>query len=119
MAKCIIQIPGSIEEFTQYFKSAILDAKAFTAIKHQFRTRVNDVICHVQIFEGYTFMGGNWLSMNVTVLEHNGVLKVAIMTSGGSNGLFLKNWSLGVEAEEKMLKTAETIIREYKPIQLT
>lgn len=113
VAKYVDQIPGDIDEFTSYFEKAILERKLFSTVKHQFRTKVNDVCCSVQVFEGYTFLGGNWLTMNVTAIEYGGQLKVAVMTSGGSNALFFKNSSLGVDAEIKMLKEAKEIISDW------
>lgn len=118
MAKYITEITGNIDEFTRYLEREVLISKNFTTIKHQFRTKINDVQCCVQVFEGYTFWGGNWLTMDVTTLEYEGKLKVVVITSGGSNALLLKNFSLGIEGENKMLNTAREIIGCYRPIQL-
>ncbi|MCQ4637747.1 DUF6054 family protein [Anaerovorax odorimutans] len=119
MAKYIVQIQGNIDEFTRYLENAVLKHRAFSSLKHQFRTKINNVRCCVQVFEGYTLKGGNWLTMNVTTLEYGGMLKVAVMTSGGSNNLLFKNLSFGVEGEERMLKQAKAIIMGYRPIRLS
>lgn len=55
--------------------------------------------CSVRVFERYSYMGGNRVSMNVTLFQvGNGPIHLTAITAGGSQALFFKVNTLGEEA---------------------
>ena len=65
--------------------------------------RTADARCCVRVYERYSYMGGNRVSMNVTLFQAgNGPVKVCAITSGGSQAMFFKVNTWG---EESFLET--------------
>ncbi len=55
--------------------------------------------CSVRVFERYSYMGGNRVSMNVTLFQNgNGPVYLSAITSGGSQAVFMKFNTFGEEA---------------------
>ena len=68
--------------------------------------------CCVRVFERYSYMGKNRVSMNVTLFQNGtGPVKVCAITSGGSQAVFFKINTIG---EGTFLSVLEDILyREY------
>lgn len=54
------------------------------------------------VFERYSYMGGNRVSMNVTLLGKGEELFLTAITSGGSQAVF---WKINTMGEEAFLQT--------------
>lgn len=55
--------------------------------------------CIVMVFERYSYMGSNRVSMNVTLFqEKGGPVQLTAITSGGSQAMFFKINTFGEEA---------------------
>ena len=55
--------------------------------------------CSVRVFERYSYMGGNRVSLNVTLFQvGDGPVELSAITSGGSQAMFFKINTLGEEA---------------------
>ena len=63
--------------------------------------------CAVRVFERYSYLGGNRLSMTLIVAEQGGQTRVTAITSGGSQALFYKINTFG---EEAFLKKLEALL---------
>ena len=64
--------------------------------------------CSVRVFERYSYMGGNRVSMNVTLFQSgNGPVQLCAITSGGSQAMFFKLNTIG---EESFLSTLEKLL---------
>ena len=61
-----------------------------------------EVRCAVRVFERYSAMGGNRVSMNVTLVGKGEELFLAAITSGGSQAVF---WKINTMGEEAFLQT--------------
>jgi hypothetical protein len=67
--------------------------------------RTADARCSVRVYERYSYMGGNRVSMNVTLFQvGNGPVKVCAITSGGSQAMFFK---INTWGEESFLDTLD------------
>ena len=61
--------------------------------------RTADARCSVRVYERYSYMGGNRVSMNVTLFQAGkGPVKVCAITSGGSQAMFFKLNTWGEES---------------------
>ena len=69
----------------------------------------NDTVrCAVRVFERYSYMGGNRVSMNVTLVGNGRDLFLSAITSGGSQAVFFKLNTLGEESFlEKLVEIVE------------
>ena len=66
------------------------------------------VRCAVRVFERYSYAGGNRVSLNLTLVGDGSHLFLSAITSGGSQGVFLKLNTWGEEAFlEKLAKLAD------------
>ena len=67
--------------------------------------------CAVRVFERYSYMGGNRVSLTVTLFQENNASPVYLsgITAGGSQAMFVKINTFGEEAFLK--KLAEIIDR--------
>lgn len=64
-----------------------------------------DSRCSVRVFERYSALGNNRVSMNVTLFQsHDGPVRVSAITSGGSQAVFFKLNTLGESAFLDCLK---------------
>ena len=61
----------------------------------------------VRVFERYSYLGGNRLTMTLILAEQSGQTRVTAITSGGSQALFYK---LNTFGEEAFLKKLEALL---------
>lgn len=55
--------------------------------------------CSVRVFERYSMMGGNRLSLNVTMFQQgDSPIRLSMITAGGSQAVFFKVNTFGEEA---------------------
>lgn len=55
--------------------------------------------CSVRVFERYSYLGNNRVSMNITLFQNNdGPIQLSAITSGGSQALFFKLNTFGETA---------------------
>jgi hypothetical protein len=59
--------------------------------------------CAVRVFERYSYLGGNRVSLNITLFEADGRIHLSAITSGGSQAMYLKFNTFGEEAFLKKL----------------
>lgn len=64
----------------------------------------NGVRCSVRVFERYSFMGGNRVSLNVTLVGNENEIFLSAITSGGSQGMLFKFNTFGEEAFLERIK---------------
>ena len=65
--------------------------------------------CTVLVYERYSYMGGNRVSLTVTLFQAgDGPVKLSAITSGGSQAMFFKINTIG---EENFLTKLEDVIR--------
>jgi hypothetical protein len=71
----------------------------------------NDVCCAVRVYERFSIIGGNRVSLSITVVGRGRELFVAAITSGGSQAVFLKINTLG---ERAFLDSLDAVIRDFE-----
>ena len=69
------------------------------------------VRCAVRVYERYSYMGGNRVSLNLTLLESDGITRLSAITSGGSQAMFFKINTLG---EDAFLDTIRDAVDKYR-----
>lgn len=66
--------------------------------------------CSVRVFERYSMMGGNRLSLTLTLFQNgDGPIRLSVITAGGSQAVFFKINTLG---EEAFLEDVKELLNE-------
>ena len=99
MAKFETTVYGDFRQVLTKIVDGILSGSITASLEDSSDFRSGDARCSVRVFERYSYMGSNRVSLSVTVFQ-NGTdpVKVSAITSGGSQALFFKVNTLGEEA---------------------
>ena len=99
MAKFETTVYGDFRQVLTKIEDGILSGSITASVEDSSDFRSGDARCSVRVFERYSYMGSNRVSLSVTVFQ-NGTdpVKVSAITSGGSQALFFKVNTLGEEA---------------------
>ena len=98
MAKVTLQLQGDFSRFVQYIRDAITGGSISATIEDEIRYQTGDVDVAITVFERYSIIGSNRVSMNVTITGHNNNLTITAITSGGSQAVLFKINTFGEEA---------------------
>lgn len=99
MAKLERTIRG--ENFDQLLKkigNGILSGSMSASLTDSSDFRANGARCSVRVFERYSAMGGNRVSLSVTLFQSGDEIRLSAITAGGSQALFFKVNTFGEEA---------------------
>ena len=67
--------------------------------------------CAVRVFERYSYLGNNRLTLTVTLFGRNDALRLLAVTSGGSQAMLFKINTFG---EEAFLEKLEEAVRPFR-----
>ena len=73
-------------------------------------SKIADARCSVRVFERYSMMGGNRLSLTLTLFQNgDSPIRLSAITAGGSQAVFFKVNTLG---EESFLDDVKDLLEE-------
>ncbi|MBO5953898.1 MAG: hypothetical protein J6Q53_07265 [Oscillospiraceae bacterium] len=100
-------VNGDFDTILRRVTECVLNGSMSATLEDQCDYRTGVARCSVRVFERYSYLGGNRVSMNVTLFQSgNGPVELCAITSGGSQALFFKVNTLG---EESFLATLEEL----------
>ena len=105
-------LTGDVGRFVTYLDEAITEGSATAKLEGSAERRIGDARMVVRVYERYSALGGNRVSLSVSVLAVGDHMEVSVITSGGSTAMF---WKVNTFGEEAFLKRAEDAIRSYSP----
>ena len=111
VAKFEKHLTGNFDEFLQRISDSVLNGSMSASYEDGSDWTSGEVRCAVRVFERYSAMGGNRVSMNVTLGGNDRDLFLSAITSGGSQAVFFKLNTLG---EESFLEKLVPIVENYK-----
>lgn len=111
MAKYENTIHANFEHFLQHLDQSILNRSVSATLENHSDYMLDNVKIAVRVYERYSMLGKNRVSMNVTLIGKEDKLFVSIITSGGSQAVFFKVNTLG---EQDFLRTAIKAIKSYQ-----
>ena len=111
VAKYEKHLTGNFDEFLQRISDSVLNGSMSASYEDGSDWTNGTVRCAVRVFERYSYMGGNRVSMNVTLVGNDRDLFLSAITSGGSQAVFFKLNTLG---EESFLEKLVPIVENYK-----
>ena len=107
MAKLERMVQGSFDTVVEQLTRGILDSSISASLEDQVNYVFSDGCVAVRVFERYSYMGGNRLTMTLIVAEQGGQTRVTAITSGGSQALF---WKINTFGEEAFLHKLEALL---------
>ncbi len=99
MAKLEDVLQGNIYEWLAKIQHGILRSSASASLEDSSDFICGDVKCCVRVFERYSFLGSNRLSLNLTLLQiGDGPIHLSAISAGGSCGVIVKLNTWGEKA---------------------
>lgn len=99
MAKLERYLIGDFDALLDYIHRGILNGSASASYEDGSDYYGTDSLrCAVRVYERYSMMGGNRVSLNLTLVEDDGRVFVSAITSGGSQAVLFKINTLGESA---------------------
>lgn len=111
VAKYEKHLTGNFDELLELVTDGVLNGSMSASYENGSDWTNGTVRCAVRVFERYSYMGGNRVSMNVTLVGNGRDLFLSAITSGGSQAVFFKLNTLG---EESFLEKLVPIVENYK-----
>ncbi len=110
MAKFERRFKGDFDDFVKYVESSVKSGSMSASIEDRSDLSVDDVKVAVRVFERYSYLGGNRVSLNVTIVAKGENIFVTAITSGGSQAVLFKINTFG---EGSFLSNFESSIDKY------
>ena len=111
VAKFEKHLTGNFDELLELVTDGVLNGSMSASYEDGSDWTNGTVRCAVRVFERYSYMGGNRVSMNVTLVGNDRDLFLSAITSGGSQAVCFKLNTLG---EESFLEKLVPIVENYK-----
>jgi len=111
MAKYESSLLGNFDELLSLIDKGIIGGSISATFEDGSDYNYGDVRCAVRVYERYSMIGSNRVSLSVTLIGRDDNLFVSVITSGGSQAVFFK---LNTFGETSFLDQAANIIEKYK-----
>ncbi|MCI9165292.1 MAG: hypothetical protein HFF64_04750 [Oscillospiraceae bacterium] len=98
MAKYERHFRGNFDEVLRRLDKGILEGSASASFEDGSDWRGGAVRCAVRVYERYSVVGGNRVSLNLTLAGEGEDLFLSAITSGGSQAMLFKINTWGEEA---------------------
>lgn len=110
MAKFEMHLQGDFDTLLQVCDQEILGRSASASFEDGSDYALGDTRIAVRVYERYSVVGGNRLSMSLTLLQNEEDLYLCAITSGGSNALF---WKINTFGETSFLDNFVLSLENY------
>lgn len=98
MAKLETTLHGDFNEILYKIENGIINGSVSASLEDSSDFYIDDIRCSVRVFERYSYMGGNRVSLSVTLFGKGDTVHLSAITAGGSQALFFKINTFGEEA---------------------
>lgn len=110
MAKLECNLRGSMSEIIKAIDDTVVGSSMSAKREDKSDFSINGVHCAIRVYERYSMMGGNRVSLNITIVGNDEESFLSAITSGGSQAVLFKINTLG---EEAFLDTIRGVVRRY------
>ncbi|MCI8474576.1 MAG: hypothetical protein HFF07_04490 [Oscillospiraceae bacterium] len=108
MAKYECRLSGDFDRVLTYLHDGIMEGSASASYEDGSDYTAGEVRCAVRVYERYSYMGSNRVSLNLTLVGKGEELFLSAITSGGSQAVFWKVNTWGEEAFlDKLMELVE------------
>lgn len=98
MAKLERTVHENIDSLARRITDGILNGSVSASLEESSDFRADGARCAVRVFERYSWMGGNRVSLAVTLFQAGEYTQISAITSGGSQAMFFKLNTFGEDA---------------------
>ncbi|MBR1811343.1 MAG: hypothetical protein IJ766_06835 [Clostridia bacterium] len=99
MAKMETVVNGDFNEILARIERGIMGGSVSASLEASSDFADGSAHCSVRVFERYSYIGGNRVSLSVTLFQGgSGSIHLSAVTSGGSQAMFFKLNTFGEEA---------------------
>lgn len=99
MAKLEQIVNRNFDELLLSIENGIMSGSVSASLEDKTDFISGSARCSVRVFERYSYMGGNRVSLSVTLFQvADGPVYLSAITSGGSQAMFIKINTFGEEA---------------------
>ena len=99
MAKMEKTLNGDFDEILNRIETGIMRGSVSASLEDSSDFTSGSTRCAVRVFERYSALGSNRVSLNVTLFQGtDGIIHLSAVTSGGSQAMFFKINTFGEEA---------------------
>lgn len=110
MAHTDLELTGDVDRFITHLDREITTGSVTAKVESRAEHRIGDARMTVRVYERYSALGGNRLSLSVSVLAVGERMRVSLIASGGSTGMF---WKVNTFGEDAFLEKALAAARRY------
>ncbi len=113
MAKYETIVNGDFDSFLKEMEEHIIRSGVTAKLEESSDFEEAGARCSVRVFERYSWLGGNRLSLSVTLFQAgDGPICVSAASTGGSQARFVK---INTWGEDNFLAEFENFVRDYEP----
>ncbi|NCU25267.1 hypothetical protein EOM86_00930 [Candidatus Nomurabacteria bacterium] len=98
MAKLEKTLSGDFDSILRRIEDGILNGSLSASLEDSSDFRGENSRCSIRVFERYSWIGKNRVSMNLTMFQSNDIIQLSAITSGGSQAVFFKINTWGEES---------------------
>ena len=101
MAKLETTLYGSLDAWIDKIETGIVHGSVSASLEDgsDYCSADGQIRCSVRVFERYSMIGGNRVSLNVTLFrDADGTMRCSAITAGGSQATFFKINTFGEES---------------------
>jgi len=110
MAKYERRLKGNFNELLDWIHRDITNGSSSVSFEDGSNIDLADSRVAVRVYERYSMVGGNRVSMNITITGTGEDLFISAITSGGSQAVFFKINTIG---EETFLELCKDSVENY------
>lgn len=111
MAKLERTLRGDFTKILRAIEDGVLGGSVSADLEDATDWDVGEVRCAVRVFERYSWLGGNRLSLSVTLLGVGDEVRLSAIAAGGSQAIFFKINTFG---EQAFLNRLEDVLERLK-----
>ncbi len=117
MAKYERSLKGNFNELLAHLHADITNSSVSLSLEDSSHATIGNVKLAVRVYERYSMMGGNRVSLNVTLIGDDNNLFLSAISAGGSQAVFFKINTFGEEAFLNICKNSvENYITRRRPV---
>jgi len=98
MAKYERHLTGNFDSLLKALEDGILGRNISASFQEGSDYSEQGIRCAVRVYERFSFIGGNRLAANITLIGNGDRLFLSLISSGGSQAIFFKINTWGEEA---------------------
>lgn len=109
MAKYEREFKGNFDEVLQIIEDTVMKGSVSASLEDRSNITIGEMRVAVRVFERYSALGENRVSLSVTLVGNGDDLAVSAITSGGSQAVF---WKINTWGEGNFLATLQPTLEK-------